>query len=448
MTRKKRKKESIMKQENIDIEYKEIYVKAVKNEVIAFANTEGGVLYIGIQKDGTVVGVADADDTMLRVANALKDSIKPDIMPFVQIRTILMEKKQVVEVTVSVGSSRPYYLREKGLKPEGVYVRKGSSCQPLSDEGIREMIIETNGKSYETCRSLNQELTFDTLKSEMRLRGLEIAEAQMKTLHIIGEDGLYTNLGLLLSEQCEHTIKAAVFQGTDKTVFRDRKEFNGSLLTQLNEVYQFLDRYNKTKAQFSGLMREDRRDYPLEAEREALLNSIIHRDYSFSGSTIINLYDDHIEFVSLGGLIPGLSMEAIFMGVSQSRNPNLAAVFYRMRLVESYGTGIGKIQRLYTGFKKTPEFETAKGAFRVTLYNQNEMVQTEKTGDNHKRQTEDTNKIYTFAMENGNVTRKEVEELLSVGTTKAFRLLREMCSEGVLTAQKAGRKTYYIPLKK
>ncbi|MEA4973589.1 MAG: ATP-binding protein, partial [Candidatus Metalachnospira sp.] len=111
--------------ENLDVEYKEIYVPEIKKEVIAFANTEGGTLYIGIRRDGFVVGVEDADAVMLQVASALKDAIKPDIIPFVRIKAIQREEKIVVEIGVQVGTNRPYYLQEKGLKPSGVYVRRG-----------------------------------------------------------------------------------------------------------------------------------------------------------------------------------------------------------------------------------------------------------------------------------------------------------------------------------
>ena len=120
-------------------------------------------------------------------------------------------------------------------------------------------------------------------------------------------------------------------------MFRERREFGGSIIKQMEDVYQFIDLNNKTMATFSGLDRTDTRDYPEAAVREAWLNCLAHRDYSFSGSTIINIYDDRLEFVSLGGLVTGLSLESIFLGVSQSRNPNLAALFYRMGLIESYG---------------------------------------------------------------------------------------------------------------
>lgn len=144
--------------------------------------------------------------------------------------------------------------------------RKGSSSQPMTDEGIREMIIENS----ESSRSFNQNLTFDMLAREMQIRNIEFNSPQKRTLKLIGEDGLYTNLAYLLSEQCETTTKVALFQGTDKAVFRDRKEFTGSILKQLEEAYQYINLNNKTKATFSGLNRVDTRDYPEEGVREAL----------------------------------------------------------------------------------------------------------------------------------------------------------------------------------
>lgn len=310
------------------------------------------------------------------------------------------------------------------------------------------MLLQNSGRSYESGRSMNQNLTFQTFLEEMRKRSIEIGTAQMKTLKLIGEDGLYTNLALLLSDQCETTTKIALFQGTDKELFRDRKEFTGSILKQLEDAYQFVDLFNKTKATFSGLNRTDCKDYPDVAVREALLNSMVHRDYSFSGSNLINLYEDRIEFVSLGGLVPGLELKSIFLGVSQSRNPNLAAVFYRMRLIESYGTGIGKIERAYKSCPMQPEFETAKGVFRVTLPNRNEVQETggkaqpgegRSTSLNDQRQ-----RLVQYAKENGSITRKQAETLLGAGTTKAYRLLKELCDAGELIQKGNGKQSCYV----
>jgi ATP-dependent DNA helicase RecG len=248
----------------------------------------------------------------------------------------------------------------------------------------------------------------------------------------------------------------AVFQGTDNTVFRERKEFKGSLLKQLNKAYQLLDFYNRTEASFEGLRRFDQRDYPEDALREALLNSIIHRDYLFSGSTIINMFDDHVEFISLGGLVRGISMEAIFMGVSQSRNPNLAAVFYRLGLVESYGTGVRKIIRLYHGFTLAPVFRSAEGAFTVELFNRNEYVTyqensqdagTEAVSDNSARKEMET-AIIAKAKAQGSISRKEVETLYRFGSTKAYKILKALCKNGFLVQQKSGKQTVYLPSEK
>ena len=232
---------------------------------------------------------------MLQIANSLKDSLAPDIMPFVNIRAIEMEGKQVIEIDVVTGTNRPYYIREKGLKPSGVYVRKGSS--------------------YEAARSLHQQLTFETAEAEMQRRNIDFGAAQMRTLRLIGGDGLYTNLAYILSDQFETSIKVALFQGTDKAIFRDRKEFSGSILKQLEKVYQFIDLHNKTRATFFGLDRIDTRAYPEEAVREALFNSLVHRDYSVGSSNLINIYDDRIEFVSVGGLVSGLELKSIFFWV-------------------------------------------------------------------------------------------------------------------------------------
>ncbi|MBO4394519.1 MAG: putative DNA binding domain-containing protein [Spirochaetales bacterium] len=446
--------------ESVNIEFKELdritsaLPSSTAKEIVAFANTEGGSLYIGIADDGSIVGVDDADAVMKRVSNLIHDSILPDLMPFVQIRPIEKDNRLVVRVSVSVGTERPYYLKKEGLRPSGVYVRRGSSCFPLNDTGIREMIMETSGKSFEACRSQEQELSFSTLEKMMKARGMAFGMVQMRTLRMIGDDGLYTNLALLLSDQCRHSIKVAVFQGMDGSVFRDRKEFTGSVLNQLNDAYAYLDMHNKTKALFSGLIRNDIRDYPEGAVREALLNCIIHRDYLFSGSTIINIYDDHMEFISLGGLVKGLTMEAVYLGASESRNPNLASVFLRLGLVESFGTGIRKIIGLYDGFFSAPRFRTAEGAFSVTLFNENEKP-SPYDGDliaerrvpygipNYVPRSVLMEDVLAFAREKGTITRKDVQDRFSVGSTKAFICLKKLCEDGKLSQTLMGKQTIY-----
>lgn len=434
--------------ESVDMELKEVFVPDIKKEVVAFANTHGGTIYIGVSDDGAIIGLDTPDKVLLQAVNVIRDSIKPDITMFTDCTIEKIQDENIIKISVQRGVARPYYLSEKGLKPSGVYVRQGSASVPASDDAIRQMIKETDGDTYEKIRSLNQDLTFEYILSEMKKRGLEFGNSQQKTLGIIGSDGLYTNLGLLLSDQCVHSLKVAYFEGTEKSIFKDRREFNGSLLQQLSEAYNYLDLFNKTRATFSELNRIDERDYPHEAIREALLNVIVHREYSFSGSALINVFEDRIEFVSLGGLVPGLSLEAIMVGVSQSRNERLANVFYRLKLIEAYGTGIVKIISSYNNGKVKPKIKALDGAFQVVLPNLHYIEQVAKQDVNNlnslpielKTQHQ---KVIELIKKNGLVTRKEVQSHLNIGQTRALAILREMADLDLLVSKDNGRKTEY-----
>ena len=359
-------------QETETVELKAVAQDGIKKEIVAFANSNGGTVYVGVGDDGTVLGVEDADGCALQVSNMVRDAVRPDVTMFVSYETLNCDGKAVVAVKVQRGTNRPYYMAKKGLRPEGVYVRQGYSSVPATDAAIRQMIKETDGDSFEDMRSLDQGLTFESTKGEFEARNIPFGSPQMQTLKITSSDGLYTNLGLLLSDQCPHTIKAAVFEGTDQSVFKDRREFSGSLMRQLGEAYDYIDLHNQTHATFQKLLRVDTRDYPEVAVREALLNSLVHRDYSFHASTLISIYDDRIEFVSVGGLLPGLELEDLMMGVSACRNPHLANVFYRLQLIEAYGTGMRKIMGAYAGAATQPQIIATNNAFKIVLLHGNE----------------------------------------------------------------------------
>ena len=429
-------------QESETVELKARVVDEIKNEVVAFANSQGGTLYVGVLDDGEWIGVEDVDAALLQISNMVRDAIKPDVTMFVHYDVLERDGKRVISVSVQRGTDRPYYLAKKGLRPSGVYVRQGASAAPASDTAIREMIKETDGDRFEEMRALEQELTFVATSQEFERRGLAFGTEQMRTLKLINSDGLYTNLALLLSEQCPHTIKVAVFEGEDQSVFKDRREFSGSLLHQMNEAYDYLDHYNQIHATFDKLLRIDRRDYPEEALREALMNLLVHRDYAFHASGLISVYTDRIEFVSIGGLLPGILLEDVMAGVSVCRNQNLANVFYRLRLIEAYGTGIKKIMNAYGGTELTPLIETTHNTFKVILPNVNAEVTTE-TVSHYNDVVDDETRIACLAKECGVITRAEVEARLGISASTATRLLREMTQSGQLMRIGKGRQTKY-----
>ncbi len=420
------------------VELKETIVDDIKKEVIAFINSEGGNLYVGVADDGRVTGLADPQSDMLRLTNMIRDTIKPDATLFVECQIEKIDAKDIVRVQVQKGTHAPYYLVGKGIRPEGVFVRQGTSSVPASEDAIRRMIKESDGDCFETMRSLNQDLSFETLTEECSGRDIVLGAPQMVSLGIKTPDGVYTNLGMLLSEQCTHTIKTALFAGVKKEQFQDRKEFSGSLLQQMNDAYVFIDLNNKKKSTFSGLHRIDQRDYPEAAVREALLNSLVHREYSFSSSTLISIFSDRIEFVSLGGLVRGLTLKDIMLGVSQCRNEKLATVFYRLQLIEAYGTGIPKIIESYEGCACQPKIESSDNAFKITLPNRNHATA------HLPETTESERSVLTFVGEKGKLRRVDVEEKLGVSRSRANHILKQLLDKGMLKPVGNGRNRQYI----
>lgn len=430
------------------VELKSIVMDDIKKEIIAFANCDGGTVYVGVADDGKVLGVENADECALQISNMVRDAVKPDVTMFIHYETLECDGKAVVAVNIQRGTNRPYYLAKKGLRPEGVYVRQGYSSVPATDTAIRQMIKETDGDSFENMRSINQALTFEATKKEFEKRNVVFGQPQMQTLKIVSADGIYTNLGLLLSEQCLHTIKAAVFEGINQNVFKDRREFSGSLMQQLNDVYDYIDFHNQTHATFRKLLRIDTRDYPEVAVREALLNTLVHRDYSFRASTLISIYDDRIEFVSIGGLLPGLELDDLMMGVSVCRNPHLANVFYRLQLIEAYGTGMKKIMGAYANALVQPKIKTTNNAFKIILPNVNFTPKAAEVHKNFEKAADlalDSNeeKVLKFLREHLMITRKETQTLLEVSQSTAGRILKAMVDSGRIKQIGGSRTTRY-----
>ena len=424
--------------ENENTEFKSALTGDIYKEVIAFANNGGGVIYIGVDDNGNETGVADVDETYTRLTNGIRDAISPDVTVFSKYS---LNENNVIKIEISEGARKPYYLKSKGIKPSGVYVRQGASSVPASEDQIRLMIKMSDGDSFEGIRSLNQELTFASAKQAFEKYGVEFSENKYRVLGITTDSNdLYTNLGLLLSDQCRHSIKAAVFADEDNTSFLDSKEFTGSILRQLDDAYSYLMLNNRNNAEFKGLERVEHYSYPQEALREALLNALVHRDYAFNGSIIININESQIEFISLGGLLPGLSAEDIQNGISQPRNPKLAEVFHRLRLIESYGTGIRRIFTLYRDCEKKPEIIVTPNTFKLILPNRN-YYSTDKSEEKALNNQQRT--ILQHIERNGAITEETVQKLLGVKRTRAYVILKEMRDSGLIEVQGRGQNKKY-----
>ena len=432
--------------ESENIEFKLQMVDDIYKEVIAFANTDGGVIYVGIDDNGNAVGLDDVDETYTRITNGIRDAIQPDVTMFIK---YVLQDNKVIRIEVGEGSYKPYYLKSKGMKPTGIYVRQGTSSVQASPEQIRRMIKESDGDNYEDTRCLEQELTFDAARTAFQRYGVEFSVEKYRALGITQND-VFTNLAMLLSDQCLHTTKIAVFKDEFCTEFRDSKEFSGSVFNQFENAVNYLALCNKTASVIKGVVRTDKQDYPEEAIREALLNALVHRDYSFSGSIIINVNDSKMEFISLGGLLPGLSTEDIRIGVSQPRNKKLAEIFHRLRLIESYGTGIRRIFKLYENCSVQPSIEVTTNAFKIVLPNTNaiDVLAENKQNSAINTPTAITPQMKTvldYLSEYGEIGEEELQELLNVKRTRAYLVARQMCeADLIVTIGRGVNKKYRL----
>lgn len=240
-------------------------------------------------------------------------------------------------------------------------------------------------------------------------------------------------MAYLLSDQCSIGIKFASYEDESKIIIRGRHEFEGSLLKQFEDVMEYMKMYNPVTTIVDGSPRhKDIRKYPEVAIREAVLNAIVHRDYSINGPILVSVFDDYIEITSLGGLNKDLGQDDIMLGVSSLRNPKLAAVFYRLGLIESYGTGIPKIMGCYRASQSKPIIELSTNVFKITL----PRTESEDGVDGHRR-------ILGIIDRNGSIKRKDIEDELGISRAKANILLQDMVEKGLIIKEGSARSTSY-----
>lgn len=425
--------------ESETLELKQELTKNIKKEIVAFANSKGGTIYIGITDTGEILGLKDIKSDIESLSGMIREGIIGNLTTYTDIEIKEIDKKDVIELHITSAPEKPYYLADKGLKSSGVYIRHGSSTIQATDEIIRKMLIESSKKSFEEEISNVQELTFDYANEIFKKRNIEFSNEKFKSLKMI-TDNKFNNLALLLSDQNPYTVKCAIFDGTNKTLFKDRKELSGSYLKIVEDAFYYMNLSNHINSTFNGLQRIDKKDYPDFSIREALLNAIIHRDYYFNGSILLSIFDDRIEINSTGGLISTLSLNDVYNGVSESRNPNFAEIFHRLNYVENYGTGIGRIINEYQDSKLKPIIELSENVFKITLPNLN-YTESNKNEFNNMTQEEIITK---YVKEKSKITRLEVEKLLDIGNTRSKQIINKLLDDHILVKKGTGKNTYYV----
>jgi len=432
----------IMEIEMQTLEYKREYNQKVKNTMLAFLNTDGGTVYIGVDNDGSVYGIdGDIELETRKLTTSFRDSVTPDPSGYFKVEAEKRDGRNIIAVTVERGTAIPYCYAAYGLVPQGVYVRVGSNTVMATREHIRQMIKDNGSGQFISELSIEQNLTFEYADKVFKEKDVKFGKEQKQSLGLIRPDGRYSNLALILSDQCPYTTKAAIFEGLNKEKFKDRKEFSGSIFKQIDDVHAYIHVYNRVSSTFEGVYRVDHPDYPNVAIRESYVNALIHRDYYIEGSVLVSMFDDRIEFMSLGGVMPGVTHDLMLAGVSVTRNEKLAQIFYRLNIIEAFGTGIPRIFGAYEQCTAKPEIPIVDGGFLIRIpnrnYNQGSTAAIGKVANGGNEQK--LLSIFTDVSFN----KEEAADALGLSVSGTYKLLQRMTEQGLLFARKEGKQWKY-----
>ncbi len=435
--------------------------------VSAFANGIGGALIFGISDKDEVIGLDNYKKDSENISEIIKTKIEP--LPKVTLKHYLIEDKNIIILFVHSGKETPYYFTEGGHQT--AYIRLGNESIPAKNNDLINLILKGENRSYDSLETniKKDNVSFTKLKSLYYLKtGNEFTDSDLESFGLVNKDSFLTNAGALLADEpiIKHSrIFCTRWNGLDMTSGIEEalndSEFEGSILLLLQNAENFIKVNTKKKWKKGNESRIEMPDYPERAIQEVLVNAIIHRDYAVIGSEIhIDIYDDRIEIYSPGGMFDGsFIQEQNIMEISSlRRNPIIADLFNRIHLMERRGSGLKKIISSYKNAinytqEKEVEFKSTQKDFKVILKNLNYKVAIKsgdkmaiKSGDKVaiKSQDEQLGKILEYIKKYNNCKTSDIENLLSVKSSRARKLLSILVSEKKIQALGQNKNRYYV----
>ena len=321
----------------------------IEKEVIAFLNYyEGGVIYIGIDKTGNVIGVVDADSDTLKIKDRIKNSISPSAMGLFDVVVEEREDREILKITVASGSEKPYFKKKYGMTDKGCFIRVGTAAEPMPQAMIDKLFSTRVRNSIGRIRSNRQDLTFEQLRIYYEEKRKPLNSQFKKSLELLTEDGVLNYAGYLLADENGVSIKVAKYRGTNRVDLIENNEYGYcSLVKATKSVLDKIELENRTATQITSKERIDRRLWNPVAIREAVINAIVHNDFTREVPPKFEIFADRIEITSAGTLPEGLNEEDFFDGVSIPRNRELMRVYRDLELVEQLGSGVPRILESY-----------------------------------------------------------------------------------------------------
>lgn len=414
--------------ENDRTEYKEKLTAALEKEAVAFLNAHGGTIYVGVDKKGNPVGVDKCDALQLEIKDRLITGIRPSVMGLFDIACERLNGLDVIKVTVSEGKEQPYYIRANGMSERGCFIRIGSSAHPMTQEQIDSIYYRRTHTSLRNIPSPNQLLAFTQLHIYYAGKKLTLNDSFADNLQLKTDNGRYNMTAYLCADDNGMPMLFAKYAGTDRDVLTENKNFGYCSLIKATE--RILDKFsveNRIYARVTATKREERPMVDPQALREALINAILHNDYSYSNPPKFEMFSDRIEITSTGGLPWGMTREDFFNGKSCPRNPELMRIFQDLELVERLGSGVRRILNAYA-----PDvFEISDTFFRVTFrYNKPFDEAGDKTGEGDREKT--TQKILEAIEADPQITRQELAKIVGISESGVKWQLKKLKDEGKL----------------
>ena len=415
----------LMRETN-NLEFKETITNTFLKTVSAFANYGDGEIKFGIKDDGTVVGVKDPVQTCLNIENKINDAFRPQV----DYRLHIDEQTNVITLKVYQGLYPPYFYKEKAYK------RNASASVPVDSLELSRLILEGQNRSYDSLLSHATDLHFSILEKALQKKiGIKkLTSDLLITLGLREKDGGYTNAGALFADENDYRGIDLVKFGDNINVMLDRTQVeNVSILKLYQDALQKYRQYYQNEV-IDGAYRRKIEQIPEEAFREAIANAIVHRTWDVNAQIKVAMFDDRIEVTSPGGLPKGLSKEEYLAGqLYILRNPIIANIFFRLGLIEQFGTGIQRILAAYADSKSQPQFLIYENSIKIIL----PVVKTELQGV-----SKDGNEVYTI-LQNMPLSSSNISQETSFSKNKVLKLLDELIQKGYVVKIGNGRGTRY-----
>ena len=321
----------------------------IEKEVISFLNyREGGIIYIGIDKDGHPIGVDNIDASVLKIKDRIRQNVMPSPMGLFDVLVENIDGVDVIKIFLASGTEKPYYKTKYGMSTRGCYIRVGTASEPMPTAMIEDLFAHRVRNSLRNIPSPRQKLTFRQLHIYYDSKGLVLNNAFEQTLDFLTADGRYNYVAFLLADENNVSIKVAKYSGTDRFDLIANNEYGFcSLLKATDLVLDKLNAENNVSSRKTEKFRLDTPMWDKLAVREAVINAIVHNDYTNEVAPKFEIFSDRLEITSYGTIPIGLTKDEFFSGVSIPRNKELMRVFRDVEMVEALGSGMPVILRKY-----------------------------------------------------------------------------------------------------